>query len=49
LGSGWLDPPPRRWMNGVGPLGRPVLFCNQDAVMARGGTGLARYLEAGAA
>jgi hypothetical protein len=45
----WQVSTTRRWMNLLGPLARPLFVWNHDAVMARGATGLARYLEAGAA
>jgi Polyketide cyclase / dehydrase and lipid transport len=34
----------KRWMNLVGPVGRPVFEYNHDAVMRWGGEGLARRL-----
>jgi hypothetical protein len=34
----------KRWMNLVGPLGRPVFEYNHDVVMRWGGEGLARRL-----
>jgi hypothetical protein len=42
----WRVDTTRRWMNLLGPLARPLFVWNHDAVMAQGGTGLARYLEA---
>ena len=36
----------KRWMNLLAPVARPVFAWNHDWVMARGGEGLARQLEA---
>lgn len=36
----------KRWMNLLAPLARPLFKWNHDAVMRRGGEGLARWLDA---
>ena len=42
----WNVSSTKRWMNLLGPVGRPVFEYNHDAVMRWGGEGLARRLGA---
>jgi uncharacterized protein YndB with AHSA1/START domain len=42
----WNVATTRPWMNLLAPVGRPVFEWSHDAVMRRGGTGLARLLGA---
>jgi uncharacterized protein YndB with AHSA1/START domain len=42
----WKVASTKRWMNLLGPVGRPVFEYNHDAVMRWGGEGLARRLGA---
>jgi hypothetical protein len=42
----WEVSSTKRWMNLLGPLGRPVFEHNHDVVMSWGGEGLARRLGA---
>jgi hypothetical protein len=42
----WKVASTKRWMNLLGPIGRPVFEYNHDAVMRWGGEGLARRLGA---
>jgi len=42
----WEVATTKRWMNALGPLGKPVCRWNHDYVMRAGGRGLARRLGA---